>query len=177
MIQVCYYEGCGIVYGEKEPLSDKGKTHGLCPKHLEIYLDEIKAEMKKLKDVTGSLKILLVEDSTLFRELFKLTLQNRFPAVEIYEAVDGEQALQKVETLHPNLIFMDIGLPGENGLELTRKIKASHPGIMVIIFTSFDLTECREAAERYKADYFLPKGSPAIKDLFSLIDSILPTHV
>jgi len=106
-----------------------------------------------------------------------LTLQNRFPAVEIYEAVDGEQALQKVETLHPNLIFMDIGLPGENGLELTRQIKTSHPGIMVIIFTSYDLTECREAAKRYKADYFLPKGSPAIKDLFSLIDSILPTHV
>ncbi len=177
MIQVCFYRGCGIVYGEKEPLSDKTTTHGLCPKHLEICLGEIKAEVEKMKDATGTFKILVVEDSIFFRELFKLTLQNRFPTVEIYEAVDGEQALPKVEALHPNLIFMDIGLPGENGLELTRKIKASHPGIMVIIFTSFDLAECREAAERYKADYFLPKDSSAIKNLFSLIDSILPTHV
>jgi hypothetical protein len=38
MIRVCYYKGCGIVYGEKKPLSDKNTTHGLCPKHLRISL-------------------------------------------------------------------------------------------------------------------------------------------
>ncbi|MGA2517438.1 MAG: hypothetical protein ABSG44_12930 [Thermodesulfobacteriota bacterium] len=47
MIQVCYYKGCGVVYGEKEPLSDKRRTHGLCPKHLKISLKDLKAEMKK----------------------------------------------------------------------------------------------------------------------------------
>ena len=47
MIRVCYYKGCGIVFGEKEPLSDKSSTHGLCPKHLKISLKEIKAEMEK----------------------------------------------------------------------------------------------------------------------------------
>ena len=47
MIRVCYYKGCGVVYGEKEPLSDKRTTHGLCPNHLKISLKEIKAEMKK----------------------------------------------------------------------------------------------------------------------------------
>ena len=47
MIRVCYYKGCGVVYGEKKPLSDKSITHGLCPKHLKIYLKEIKAAMKK----------------------------------------------------------------------------------------------------------------------------------
>ena len=47
MIRVCYYKGCGVVYGEKEPLSDKRTTHGLCPKHLKISLKEIKAEMEK----------------------------------------------------------------------------------------------------------------------------------
>jgi len=47
MIRVCYYKGCGVVYGEKEPLSDKNTTHGLCPKHHKISLKEIKAEMEK----------------------------------------------------------------------------------------------------------------------------------
>ena len=47
MIRVCYYIGCEVVYGEKEPLSDKNTTHGLCPKHLKISLKEIKAEMEK----------------------------------------------------------------------------------------------------------------------------------
>ena len=47
MIRVCYYKGCGVVYGEKKPVSDKNTTHGLCPKHLKISLKEIKAEMEK----------------------------------------------------------------------------------------------------------------------------------
>jgi hypothetical protein len=47
LIQVCYYKDCGVVYGEKEPLSDKRTTHGLCIKHLKISLKEIKAEMGK----------------------------------------------------------------------------------------------------------------------------------
>ena len=47
MSRVCYYKGCGLVFGEKEPLSDKSRTHGLCPKHLKISLKEIKAEMEK----------------------------------------------------------------------------------------------------------------------------------
>ena len=45
MIRVCCYRGCGVVYGEKEPLSDKKTTHGLCPKHLIISLKEIRTEM------------------------------------------------------------------------------------------------------------------------------------
>jgi hypothetical protein len=53
MIQVCYYPGCGVVYGEKKPLSDKRVTHGLCPKHLKISLKEIKAEMEKNSMVNG----------------------------------------------------------------------------------------------------------------------------
>jgi hypothetical protein len=44
MVQVCCYSGCGFIYGEKEPLSDNRITHGLCPKHFEISLKEIKAE-------------------------------------------------------------------------------------------------------------------------------------
>ena len=47
MIRVCYYKQCGVVYGEKAPLSDKRTTHGLCPKHLRISLREIKDEMGK----------------------------------------------------------------------------------------------------------------------------------
>jgi hypothetical protein len=46
MIQVCYYRGCKAFYGEKEPLSDRRKTHGLCPKHFQIVLKEIRTEMK-----------------------------------------------------------------------------------------------------------------------------------
>jgi len=49
MIRVCYYKGYGIAYGEKEPLSDNRTTHGLCPKHLKVYLKEIQTEIGKEK--------------------------------------------------------------------------------------------------------------------------------
>jgi CheY-like chemotaxis protein len=175
MIQVCYYKGCGVIYGEKEPLSDKRKTHGLCPKHFEISQKEIEDEIKKLMGMPGGLKVLIVEDSTLFRELLKETLHDRFPTIEIYEAGDGEEALQKIEILHPNLIFMDIRLPGENGLELTKKVKARYPKIIVIILTSYDLPEYREFSSRY-ADYFFSKDSSTTENIFTLVKSILPTR-
>jgi CheY-like chemotaxis protein len=176
MIQVCYYKCCGVIYGEKEPLSDKQITHGLCPKHLEIALKEIKAEMEKLMDMTGSIRVLIVEDSTLFRQLFKETLHDRFPSVEIYEAIDGEEALLQVETFRPNLIFMDIRLPGENGLELTKKIKARYPNITIIILTGYDLPEYREASSRC-ADYFFSKDSSTTENIFTLVESIFPNRV
>ena len=176
MIQVCYYKGCGIIYGEKEPLSDKRKTHGLCPKHLEISLKEIKDEMEKLMVMPGGLKVLIVEDSTLFRQLFKETLHDRFPSIEIYEAAGGEEALQKIESLRPNLIFMDIRLPGENGLELTKQVKARYPNIIVIILTGYDSPEYREFSSRY-ADYFFSKDSSTTENIFTLVESILPTRV
>ena len=98
MIKVCYYKGCGVVYGEKEPLSDKSITHGLCPRHCEISLQELKAQMEKFRNRMGGFKVLIVEDSTLFRQLLKETLHERFPAIEIREAVDGEEAFQEIET-------------------------------------------------------------------------------
>src|SRR5512135_1625238 len=55
MIRVCYYRGCGFVYGEKEPLSDKRITHGLCPKHFKISLEEIIDEMQE--NTEGDIKI------------------------------------------------------------------------------------------------------------------------
>jgi CheY-like chemotaxis protein len=176
MIQICCYKGCGVIFGEKEPLSDKRITHGLCPKHLEISLKEIKDEMEKLMVMPGGLKVLIVDDSTLFRQLFKKTLHDRFSSIEIYEAADGEEALKKVESLRPNLIFMDIGLPGENGLELTKQVKVLHPNIIVIILTGYDLPEYREFSSRY-ADYFFSKDSSTTENIFTLVESILPTRV
>jgi len=50
--------------------------------------------MEKLIDMTGSFRVLIVEDSTLFQQLFKEAFLDRFPSIEHYQAIDGEQALQ-----------------------------------------------------------------------------------
>lgn len=88
------------------------------------------------------------------------------------EAENGEEAMQKVEDSLPHLVFVDIKLPDENGLEVTRKIKARHSNIRVIIITSYDLPEYREAADQYGADYFLAKGSSSREEIMALVDDI-----
>jgi CheY-like chemotaxis protein len=175
MIQVCYYKGCGVVYGEKEPLSDKTMSHGLCPKHVEITMREFNIQISELSKRIGGFRVLIVEDSTLFRQLLRETLRGRFPSTAIHEAVDGEAALREVETFHPDLILMDIRLPGENGIEVTKKVKARYPDIIVIILTGYDLPEYREYSSQY-ADYFFSKDSSTAENIFTLIESISPGH-
>jgi DNA-binding NarL/FixJ family response regulator len=116
---------------------------------------------------------MLVEDSPSFRQLVKANLKDQFPSMDITEAADGVEALKKIDSHPPNLILMDITLPGEDGLELTRKIKADYPGVIVIILTSHDSPVYRQAAIRSKANYFLSKGSIATDEIFKLVKSIL----
>ena len=104
-------------------------------------------------------RILIVDDNCNFRELLKKTLQWRFPTTAIDMAADGGEALRKVDTFLPNLIFMDIQLPGENGLTLTKKIKATRPDIIILIMTFYDTPEYRESAFQCGADRFLAKTS------------------
>ena len=116
-------------------------------------------------------RILIVEDNAFFLRFLKETLFARFPPINILEAANGEEALKKIKTLAPDAILMDLRLPGENGLELTRKIKAQHPRITVVILTNYDLPEYREAAYQSGADHFLSKD-PFLK----MINSISPNR-
>ncbi len=118
-------------------------------------------------------KAMIVEDNVVFRESLRDSLWLKFPSMEIAEAGDGVEALKGIESLSPSLIFMDIQLPGQNGLQLTEKIKKLHPEIIVIILTNYDTPEYREAAARFKADHFLNKVSTPIGEIYSLIKSIL----
>ena len=118
-------------------------------------------------------KTLLVEDSTTFRQSLREVLSTQFPSMLVAEAADGDEALEKVDTFDPHLIFMDVRLPGETGLELTRKIKESHPEMTIIILTSYDLPEYRKAAYEYGADSFLIKGSSTREEVVSLVESLV----
>jgi two-component system invasion response regulator UvrY len=118
-------------------------------------------------------RTLIIEDSAFYRQLLKEALLSRFPSMELFEAADEEKALQKIEASLPDLIFMDIKLPGESGLELTKNIKTRYPNINIIILTAYDIPEYREAAYQYHANHFLSKGSASKENILELVDSIL----
>jgi len=116
-------------------------------------------------------RILIVDDNTFFRKALMERLQKSFPEVAINEMADGGEALREIEALLPDLIFMDIRLSGENGLELTEKIKAVHPNIVIIIMTSYDLIEYRDVASQHGANRFLAKDSFNWRELEELVKS------
>ena len=118
-------------------------------------------------------KTLIVEDNSTFRQMLKEILYARFPTMEIAEEPDGSELFSKLDAFHPNIVFMDIRLPGENGLELTKMIKMNYPDIIVVILTSYDLPEYRQAALQSKADHFVTKDSPT-QNFLALVESLCP---
>ena len=66
-------------------------------------------------------KALIVEDNDGFRQALRSLLSSRYPSMSFKEARDGGEALSEVSAFDPDLIFMDIKLPGASGLELTEK--------------------------------------------------------
>lgn len=116
---------------------------------------------------------LIVEDNLTFRTSLKEILRARFPSLSVEEAGDGKEAMQKVGTRLPDLIFMDVKLPGTNGLELTKRIKAEHEHVCIAVLTSYDLPEYREAAFRCGANYFLTKGEVTSEEISALVDLVI----
>jgi len=90
----------------------------------------------------------------------------------VVEAEDGDEAMQKIDAVVPDIIFMDIKLPGENGFQVTEKVKTKYPEMTIIILTYYDSPEHREAAVQCGANYFLPKCT-STEEVVELVQSIL----
>lgn len=118
-------------------------------------------------------KILIVDPNAPFRRSLKKVLANRFPFADIQEATDGDEGLQIVEADHPDLIFLEIHLPAETGLDLATRIKAHHPDIIIVILTSDDLPEYKTAAEKSGAEHMVPKDDWTGEDMIALVQSIV----
>lgn len=107
-------------------------------------------------------KILLVDDEELERKILSFILQNSCLSIKIVgEAASGREALEKVHLTHPDLIIMDIKMPGIDGIEATRQIKALYPTIEVIILTAYSkFSYSQQAIKAQATDYLLKPIQP-----------------
>ncbi len=106
-------------------------------------------------------RLLVVDDDPGFRLTLRDLLAQREGAVVLGEAGSGEEALRQVETLCPDVVLMDLVMPGMNGVEVTRRLKIQRPGIAVIITTIHDEDVYRRSALAAGAEAFLEKKTLA----------------
>ena len=117
--------------------------------------------------------VLIVENNDFFRRSFKEILKMYIPSISVDESADGTDALTKINQSKPDVVFMDIRLPGRNGLELTREIKGLHPNLVISIFTSHDLPEYRQIAREYGADHFLLKDALTGAEIAAMVRAVI----
>jgi DNA-binding NarL/FixJ family response regulator len=117
-------------------------------------------------------RVMLVEDEEDFRRILAGLLLAKFPSMMLEEAADGKEAIERMPDCLPDLVFMDINLPGENGLKVTRRIKALFPDTKVVILTNYDFPEYREAARACGAYQFLSKGICTAEEIEDLVKGL-----
>jgi DNA-binding NarL/FixJ family response regulator len=106
-------------------------------------------------------RVLIVDDQTLFRSGLARLLDGDDRVSVIGEAGDGVEAVQKVSTLKPDIVLMDLRMPNLDGIEATRKIVAEHPEVKVLILTTFEADNHVIQALKVGASGYILKDSQA----------------
>lgn len=126
-----------------------------------------------MRDRHQIIRVLLVDDSVTFLDSAARFLAND-PRIEISgRALSGSEAIQQAQRLQPDVVVLDVAMPGMNGLEATRHIKAQPHAPRVIIVTMGDEAEYRAAAHQVGADGFVPKVR-CRTHLLPLITALVP---
>ena len=104
-----------------------------------------------------TISILLADDQPLLRRGFRMILEAEPDLTVTAEAGDGAEAVELTRRQAPDVVLMDIRMPGTDGIEATRRITVAHPEVRVLVLTTFDLDEYAFGALRAGASGFLLK--------------------
>jgi DNA-binding NarL/FixJ family response regulator len=120
----------------------------------------------------GKIKVLIVDDHTIMRDGIRalFTLNDNIDIVG--EACNGKEAVQKAQELAPDVIVMDIVMPGIDGLEATREIRKQKSQIKILILTQYNTKEYIMAAFQAGASGYLPKRASG-RDLYQRYESFI----
>lgn len=109
--------------------------------------------------MTEQIRLLLVDDQELIRLGFRMVLEAEQDLTVVGEASDGRSAIAQAAALEPDLVLMDIRMPGLDGIAATEEIVRRHPRTRVLVLTTFDLDEYAFGAIRAGASGFLLKDA------------------
>jgi two-component system, NarL family, response regulator NreC len=120
--------------------------------------------------------VLLVDDHLLIRQGCRRILEQRPDVTVVGEASTGEEALEKVETLRPAVVFLDVNLPGISGIEVTRRLRLRHPLLKVIVLSVHtDEAYVSRALTTGASAYIVKQG--AARELEEALEAVIEGHV
>ena len=105
------------------------------------------------------MKVLIVDDSAIIRERLKTMLSEVTELEDISQAKDSSEAINCFEKLKPEVVILDIRLPGESGIDVLQKIKESNQPPLVIVLTNYPYPHYRRKCLDAGADYFFNKST------------------
>lgn len=114
----------------------------------------------------NTIRTLIVDDDARFRRHLKQFLDSVSFVEVIGEATSGQEAVLKGRELQPDLVLMDVRMPGMNGVNATRRLTNEMPRVKVIVLSVYDLQEYRDAA--------LASGASAYVIKKSMIQELIP---
>jgi two-component system, response regulator YesN len=117
--------------------------------------------------------VLVVENHEFFRKSFAGLLQRYLPEVHVEDTGDGLDALRRIDSSVPDVVFLDVRLPGKNGWVLAKEIKAKYPHIKIGFISCYDMPEYRSKAFRNGADYFFNKEALCSVEILSVLSGLL----
>lgn len=112
---------------------------------------------KQLASQGNPIKVVVVDDHPFFRQGVRDVLNKEADIEVIAESGDGQESLELLQNVHPDVVLMDVNLPTMNGLQVTQKLKSQYPDISVIILTAYDDDEQIYRAVRIGASAYFAK--------------------
>jgi DNA-binding NarL/FixJ family response regulator len=117
-------------------------------------------------------RVVIVDDQLPFRRAAQAVVESTdsFAVVGAFET--AEQGMEAVEDLRPDLILMDVNLPGIDGVEASRRLRLQHPDVVVILLSSYDEAEFADLTQDCGAAAYVPKsafGPDRLEDTWAAI--------
>jgi DNA-binding NarL/FixJ family response regulator len=117
------------------------------------------------------LQVLIADDHEIMRKGIRSVLESR-DDIEVYEAKDGKEAIEKTHELHPHLVILDVSMPVLDGFSAAREIKKVFPHIPVLIFSLVRTEAFTEVAKKIGVSGYISKNDVG-ETLLKAIDAVL----
>ena len=106
---------------------------------------------------TATIKVLVVDDQKTFRDAARAVLERLNGFEVLAEARSGEEAIEMTALAQPDLVLMDINMGGIDGVETTRQLTSTYPGLLVVLMSTYELCDLPPGARSSGASAYINK--------------------